>query len=153
MNTKCSLIKSYSPVLGVLLWSRVSQCWGVHSWWNPGQVSLLCSAWLSCWALFSQGYKAEVSSSHISTYPLLMSREMHEGKQLEQLEGRTRRTRDFSFTFPARSRDKGKCPTITCKHLKHNGQVCGMWLHHLMQPKKVDATLPSTSSTAPDSGG
>lgn len=80
------------------------------------QAKCLCSAHLSLGELLStvlsrsQG-RAEVSSSQISTYPVLTSREMHEGKQLEQLEGRTRQTRDFLFTFADRSRDEGKYAT------------------------------------------
>lgn len=56
--------------------------------------------------------RAEVSSRQTITHPVLTSREIHEGEQLEQLGGRTRQTRNFSFAFADRSRDKGKYPTI-----------------------------------------
>lgn len=101
---------------------------GVQSCWNPDKS--LCSAMSQLGELLSSALsrlrgRAEVSSRQTITYPVLTSREIHEGKQLEQLEGRTRQSRDFSFAFADRSRDNGKYPTIIWQ--EPQAQCSSLW--------------------------
>lgn len=152
-------MQSYSPVLGVLLWSRASQHWGVHSWWKPGQVSLLCSAWLSCWALLCQGSKAGLKCPPAKSAPTQCSHPERcmEANSCNSWKGGHDKPETSCLLLWTDQGTKTSVPQQLGKYLKYNAQVCGMWLHrrahHLMQPKKVGTTLLLTSSTAPDSGG